>query len=233
MPVPDYCKDDPFLAGFLGGSVWNLTDAKQAVDAVALAQHSAVVLLVARGDDSALTEAGFRVAATTLTYRFELTGSPPAFPDHVRVAEGDDDAAACGRIAAAAFQYDRFHADPRIPNDVADDIKARWTQNNALGRARTYVSTDKAGQVTGFLALLPADLSQDQGVIDLIAVDQAYQGRGDGRSLFAAICHDLMKAGASAITVGTQAENTGSTAFYEALGFQEIERSPVWHWMPS
>lgn len=139
------------------------------------------------------------------------------------------DANACAEIARHAFKYDRFHADRSIAKDAADSIKADWCRNNVLGRTdMTYVTRAVDGSVTGFNSIF---VGEDDAVIDLIAVAEAFRGKGHGRRLVNAAL-----AGAAAnckrMIVSTQENNRESLALYESMGFSAEQTFSTFHWRP-
>ena len=176
---------------------------------------------------SALTNAGFRVVDTALTFDGSVSG---ATGSRVRFARPED-RAQVSRIAGSAFRYSRFHLDPLVPAGVADAIKSSWAANYFEGkRGDGMVVAERGGQVVGFLQLLRAP--PDQLVIDLIGVDPAWQGQGLGREMILhaarhGVGDDRIPA---TITVGTQAANTPSVRLYESLGLRLISAQYVVHY---
>ena len=170
-----------------------------------------------------LAEAGFRPIERLVTFERAIEG--------VRVAAdlaGAADAEDCAAIGATVFTHDRFHADPNIPDGVADEIKRRWVLNGVRGRADAPIVVRADGRIVGFnLCLRRGDVA----VIDLIGVARAHQGKGLGRRLVeAALGH---YAGSYAkMRVGTQDTNLASVALYERAGFNRVDTAETWHWTP-
>ena len=78
-------------------------------------------------------------------------------------------------IAGQSFAYSRFHQDPLIPLDVANAIKADWTEAYFDGtRGNEMIVAVNEGQVSGFLLLIE---NGSKLIIDLIAVDKKLTGR--------------------------------------------------------
>jgi ribosomal protein S18 acetylase RimI-like enzyme len=133
-------------------------------------------------------------------------------------------------IAVAALRQDRYHADPRIDDRVADAIKAAWVTNNLAGRAdRSLVARNAGGEVVGFNLLLKA---AREAVIDLIAVAPMAQHQGYGKALVAAALRAYAD-DADTMRVGTQAVNTTSLALYRSAGFTLAHEQLTFHWMPA
>lgn len=175
---------------------------------------------------STLTDAGFRVVDTALTFDGAISG---ASGRRVRFARPED-RAQVARIAGSAFRYSRFHLDPLVPAGVADAIKSSWAGNYFDGkRGDGMVVAEEDGKVIGFLQLLRAP--QDRLIIDLIGVDPARQGHGLGREMILhAARHGIGDDRVPAtITVGTQTANTPSVRLYESLGLRLSSAQYVAH----
>jgi ribosomal protein S18 acetylase RimI-like enzyme len=167
-----------------------------------------------------LQSRGFQVVDTNVqlarsagTLKEDVSCVRPAKPD---------DAAAVRALAGAAFVWDRFHRDPQIDSQAASRLKAEWAGNYFVGKRgdRMVVAEDQEG-LCGFLQLITTE--QDI-VIDLIAVDARCRGKGVARSMIA-----LAAKGGKAMRVGTQIANLPSLALYEGLGFRVVGASYVLH----
>lgn len=230
----------PFESGIFGRAVGRL-DLARAGDAGALSEdlQSAVrawrkagqwlvSCRVPEGSDSviaALKSAGFLAVEVLVTLERPLDGDLP----NVEAPEpmSPEDAGACVEIARQAFVHDRFHADPRIPKDGADELKAKWIENSFAGRADKIVVIRERNAPVGFCACVVRD---QLPAIDLIATVPHMQGRGLGRRLVAgalAVYADR----AAVMRVGTQAFNERSIRLYSAMGFAEVSRAHTLHWV--
>lgn len=226
--IPEFCTDQPFDGSILGAAVWRLNDAGRTADAVSAASSAGVGLMFYRGPSdraSDLEPHGFRRVETLVTFEGELPAGPA--PSHVRRATTGD-ANAVASIAHSAFRTDRWHADPLIPDDRADEFKAAWARNDTTGRADAVLLAYAAdGAVAGFNAIL---LRGDVAVIDLIAVAPGHQGHGMGRALIQGMGAFLPSA--RSVRVGTQAANAASLKLYASFGWREVSRADTWHWVP-
>ncbi len=180
----------------------------------------------------ALGRAGFFVADVNVTFeRASRAGAASQAAPAVEVSEctGADDERVL-RIAKTAFRYTRFHLDPLIGKDAADEIKRAWvasyiakTRGDRLFVART------GGRAVGFLAALRATHEgRTKSTIDLVAVDSDFQRRNVGRALvdaFAAHYRDEV----DVLAVGTQIANVPSIRLYERLGFTLARSEYVLH----
>lgn len=227
---------EPFEAQFLGGPVFRLMlagpgpEARQIRAALKQARAAKARLVSCRvpqdwTEAAKLLEAcGFRKTETLVT--FGRHGLPvPECPLPWAVATTGD-ATACAEIGRTAFTFDRFHADPSIPDSVADAIKEAWVLNAFHGRADTIFVVREHGVAMGFNLCL---FKEGTAVIDLIAVAPEAQGRGVGRSLVvAALAH--YRGRAQGMRAGTQADNHASIALYKGLGFKELNGQHTFHW---
>jgi ribosomal protein S18 acetylase RimI-like enzyme len=225
-------KPDAWLSGILGYPAWR-TDNDAAGEPLSALQAASPVFAYAKltvGRISAvsqLTDIGFRVVDTALTFDGVISG---AAGDGVRFAARAD-RNTVARIAGGAFRFSRFHLDPLMQEGVADTIKSLWAANYFEGkRGDGMVVAERDGRIVGFLQLLRAP--QDRLTIDLIGVDPAWQRQGIARGmiLYAAL-YGLGDGRAPAgMTVGTQAANTPSVRLYEALGFRLASAQYVMHY---
>lgn len=224
-------RPDSWLSGILGYPAWRvdrgatgepLSKLQTAKPVFAYAKLSAEQI----ANVSKLTDAGFRVVDTALTFDGVIAGSSG---DCVRFAVPED-SKAVSRIAGSAFRFSRFHLDPLVPNGIADTIKSAWAANYFEGkRGDGMVVAERDGCAAGFLQLMWA--APDSLVIDLIGVDPAWQGQGIGRDmiLYAARYGTGDGRVPAGMTVGTQAANVPSVRLYESLGFRLTLAQYVMH----
>lgn len=225
-----------FESSFFGGPVWRYTpDGAFAPAECAAAAASEDVRLVScripsesdRALVSAIEQAGFRRIEELVTLRRPVEPAPKALRDVAPAREGDGEA--CVAIAVAAFRQDRYHADPRIPDEVADAIKAAWVRNDIAGRADlSLVARTPDRSLAGFNLLVR---DGDEAVIDLIAVSPATWKSGYGKALVAAGLQ-AYAGSVETMRVGTQASNTVSLALYQSLGFRIVDRQLTYHLVP-
>lgn len=137
---------------------------------------------------------------------------------------------AVAEIAERCFRWSRFHLDPHIPLELANLIKRRWIENYCQRRrGESLYVAQIDGNVAGFLAVLKSSRgNQLVAAIDLIGVDQAYQGCGVGSALIRRFIADW-KGHVDELIVGTQIANIQSMRFYERNGFRVTDSSYVFH----
>lgn len=216
---------DAWLGGLLGRPAFHLGATAEPTTAVAApAFIDAKVPEANIGRAQALTNAGFRLINTSVLL------TRPAGPIHVPSvrttvrAAGPGDAEAVKDLAVSSFQFDRFHVDPAIANDIADRIKAAWAGNFFTGeRGDRMLIAAEGAAVLGFLQIL--DRPQFS-VIDLVAVAARARARGLAAAM---IAHAIAAGRVVSWRVGTQAENKSSLRLYERLGFVPAEREHVFH----
>ena len=172
----------------------------------------------------ALEQRGFLMLDTLLTFSLD---SGDAITDSTSTcirAHREEDGPALRAIAARAFRYDRFHADPDIPPERADALHATWIENSCKGYADAVLVAEGDGVPRGFVTCrlgrrterLPACLPAG---IELIATDPAARGRGIGAALVRGAVRWCAGNGATFVGVSTQARNTSAVRLYQRAGF--------------
>jgi ribosomal protein S18 acetylase RimI-like enzyme len=159
-----------------------------------------------RGEQRVWQQADFVTHARLRVLRRDLDHVPP--PDHLVVAGSAVDLREALRIDALAFsefwRFDRpaaLEALRATPRSVIHVIRA--PDRGLLGYAITGVSVAVA-------------------FLQRIAVDPAWQGMGCGRSLVRAAARWAKQAGASALVLNTQADNTPAIGLYCSEGFEVL-----------
>lgn len=167
---------------------------------------------------SELIGQGFCLIDTNIT--FSKPTAPNSADADVRPAKPDDQSRITA-MARQAFSCDRFHRDPNIGSDLANDIKGAWVENYFHGLRGTdmLVTTD----LSGFNLLI---INGDDITIDLIAVDAKHRRKGVAQRLIAAA--ETMLNGT--LRVGTQLSNAPSIRLYQQCGFLFESASYVLHY---
>ena len=138
-----------------------------------------------------------------------------------------EDREAVMEVARENFIFSRFHLDPMVPDDAANEIKARWAGNFYAGNRGDYMVVGVVdGVIAGFLQLLKT--ADGRLIIDLIAADQRYRGRGIGSDMISFA--EAQIAGCKKYVVGTQIANVPSMRLYEKLGFRVSNAQYVFHY---
>lgn len=174
----------------------------------------------------ALTAGGWRLVETRLTYYRAVPAAAEALPSFaVRLARPDE-AAAVGRVAAAARNpFDRVHADAWFGPARADAYLACYAEAAVAGtRADAVLLPAEPGlAVDSFLAI--DDLRADAAALSvrcsrvlLTAVGPA--NRGWHHRLVAATLHRAAELGHTHVLMTTQATNGAVFRTSEKLGFR-------------
>jgi GNAT superfamily N-acetyltransferase len=173
---------------------------------------------------SRATDLGFVLTGTNLRFAAPRSSIPAASLPAVGFARLEM-ADAIGAIAERAFVYDRFHRDP-VTQSCAGALKREWVKNFFVGaRGEWMVTACHDGAPIGFLQLLRSP--DDDLIIDLIAVESSYAGKGVASAMIGFAARNCAVAGA--MVVGTQVVNTRSVRLYERLGFQLQSAQYVFH----
>ncbi len=172
----------------------------------------------------ALEGNGFRLVDTLLT--LERPMSPPV-PGNSGARLGEpEDRLSVTQVARESFSFSRFHADPKIEREVANQIKADWAGNFFSGqRGDAMIVAEAQHRIVGFLQLLS---SAETLIIDLIAVHPRHRGQGYATAMIA--CAQRQLSNLAAIRVGTQAANIPAMRMYERLGFRLMAAHHVFHY---
>ena len=129
-------------------------------------------------------------------------------------------------IARKSFNYSRFFNDLKLPQEQAENIYLHWTEC-AFGQENKYfVISEREGNVAGYILF---SFNEDSSVIELIAVDEKYQGQRVGKSLIQTMESFVIDKGTKKIKVGTQVDNVSAAQFYNAMGFKYVSCGSMYH----
>jgi ribosomal protein S18 acetylase RimI-like enzyme len=150
----------------------------------------------------------------------------------VRLATAAD-TDALAKLARRGFIFDRFHNDPYVPSQLADDIHAEWLRNSVRGQAADFVVTvDGKGGPCGFVTV---KLGQAAGIlfgtIVLVAVAKESSGKGLAKALSREAVRQLKDRGGMYCAVGTQIANIPAANLYLSLGFRLHSTSLSLRWI--
>ena len=172
---------------------------------------------------------GFKVLESYLTFKKPIVNQQ-IIDDRIRIARSEE-MEAVAELAGRAFRYNRFMSDSLIPDKYARHSRSEWVRNGFKGRAEAIYVAEEEGQLAGFL-LLKSKTNNDgekTGIIDLIAVDQDYAGKGLGLGL-ATACFKHYEKDADFIEVGTQAKNLPAVNLYIKIGFRIVKSELTLHY---
>lgn len=147
--------------------------------------------------------------------------------DNFRLASAVDEKEVTA-IARRNFSFSRFHLDCAFNRIKANAVKAAWTKAYFSGkRGDVMIVAQYDGRIAGFLQLL-IDKSQKSLIIDLIAVDKPFQGKGIASSMITFAENKFCNL--KYIRVGTQIANLPSLKLYESSGFRIDSANYVLHY---
>lgn len=129
-------------------------------------------------------------------------------------------------IAKKSFNYSRFFNDPKLPKEQAKNIYLHWTECSFEQENKYFVVSEREGNVAGYILYF---FNGDSSVIELIAVDEKYQGQGVGKSLIHTMQSSVIDQGIKKIKVGTQVNNISAAQFYNAMGFKYVSCGSLYH----
>jgi ribosomal protein S18 acetylase RimI-like enzyme len=176
-----------------------------------------------------LEAAGFITVDSVLTFALDLKEHRVVAPSSdfkIRLATAEDasDAAA---LARTAYVHDRFHADPFIDRELADELHATWVRNSCEGEVAdaVLVAEDRSGLLGFVTCKLPGDKdcnSTDSraGTIVLVATAKQARNRRVDHDLTMAALEWFRKNGCDSVEVGTELSNIPAARLYQMCGFR-------------
>lgn len=131
-------------------------------------------------------------------------------------------------IAGEAFRYSRFFNDPMLPSSIARNIYKHWSEAAFNKEDKYFAVCIKNNEIAGYV-LFSLNNDEDNGCIELIAVDEKFRGQKVGSSLLNATEAYIAKHNLSQIKVGTQADNIAAMQLYVSYGFRYSYCSSIYH----
>lgn len=134
-------------------------------------------------------------------------------------------------IARSSYDYDRFHSDPSIPKEVADNIYAVWMENACLGKAAdAIIVAERDDRVLSYVACkvdhqAMGYLRRGIGIIVLVATAARTRGQGLARAATYGALNWFSEQEVKMVEVGTQLTNIPASRLYEACGFKLVASS--------
>jgi ribosomal protein S18 acetylase RimI-like enzyme len=171
-------------------------------------------------ESQVLKAAGFTQVETLLTYEKQPSEKAAADP-RLRKARPTD-RERVKQIAGCSFRFSRFHIDPGFSPGAGNRIKEAWAENFFRGvRGDRMLVAEESGNLAGFILLLE---KLEGVVVDLIAVDPAFQGKGVGTALLLGA-----ETKGRRISAGTQQANLASCRLYQKCGYTIEKSECVFH----
>lgn len=175
----------------------------------------------------ALEDHEFHVLVPMVTLGRTIEETEVALPPEICISGVESrDIDPIASIAATAFLWGRFAADPLVPQEAAEKVHRTWARNCCLGTHAKHVLVARRGKdVLGFVALKFQMAGEVKtGSIELVAASEASRGAGIGRALVQAGCNWLSTT-ANYVVVRTELPNIPAVRMYEAQGFRVLSSS--------
>jgi ribosomal protein S18 acetylase RimI-like enzyme len=126
-------------------------------------------------------------------------------------------------LLGRTFSHTRFHTDPHISNDKADDLWVQYLKNFKPDKNRKmYVAKDK-GEIVGTIL---ATINNNVATLFFVAVIPSYQSQGIGKKLIYKAIDNLK---GYTIRTETQVKNIQALNFYLRSGFTVKKTFSVFH----
>jgi ribosomal protein S18 acetylase RimI-like enzyme len=119
-------------------------------------------------------------------------------------------------------------ADERYGPLNGHDWPQRWRYRVEEAFAHQTVLVGEADSEVAAVATGSLDARTLQGWIELLAVDQKFQGLGYGREMLHGMVEHFRSLGAKYISLECLADNDTGNALYQSEGFEEVARSVRW-----
>lgn len=167
----------------------------------------------------------FSLMAATSRFKTALASSSGTA---LREATVEDHPSIFG-IASTAFQFGRYHTDPRFPRDLANARYLQWMRNALSGSNPNNLVfvLGPPGKVVGFVDAVLCDGTAD---LRLAAIDPLKNTGFAGILLYADSILAVQEHGARAVFAKIAAANTPVINVLSMLGFQFSSPRATFHW---
>ncbi|MDD3999621.1 MAG: GNAT family N-acetyltransferase [Bacilli bacterium] len=136
------------------------------------------------------------------------------------------------KVAKSAFKNDRFHSDPNIKTEYADDYYYQWVKNSFSGYSDGVLVPLFEGKIAGFITYKNNNIDSSTSTIVLNAVDPRFRGKGIYEAALLKCTKDLLDK-SSKIHIGTQVDNIPVQRAWQKLGYKLIDAKFVLHFFKS
>lgn len=177
-----------------------------------------------------LEQIGFRFVEMVLHPHLSDLQTFSCAPQGLDVIRADaSDLPAIEAIAAQAFGYERFHADPRLDRELADRRYLVWVRNShGHARQNLYKICDGSDLVAFFITENQPD---GESYWHLTAIAPAFQGRGYGKRVWREMLHFHQREGMTSVGTTIAGGNTPVLNLYASLGFRFKPPEITLHWV--
>ncbi|MDD2628284.1 MAG: GNAT family N-acetyltransferase [Clostridia bacterium] len=132
------------------------------------------------------------------------------------------------KIAEKAFRYSRFYNDSKLDLSKSKKVYYNWLKNAFEKQEKHICSYREKNKTLGFL-LFSFENDKKEAIIELIAVDDEYSGKGVGKKLMEAFESYSYKNGAEILKVGTQLNNITAQNFYISCKYKIASYNTIYH----
>ena len=180
-------------------------------------------------------KAGFYLVDCLVTYEFDSNKVPIPNDDFdISFAQQIEhkDISRLANIAADVFRIDRFHSDPNLSRENADEYYRSWVINSFNGFADGAILPMINNKIVGFTTFKINNVDVQTSTMVLSAVDSEYMGQGVYYNMIKKGTLELLKQ-SKKIRVGTQVDNIPVQRTWQKLGYKLIEIKYVLHFTNS
>lgn len=177
----------------------------------------------------ALAEAnGFKLVDVRIT--LEIASSSALHPRPARdiTVRGfrEEEIETLARIARKTSRVSRYHFDTNFPPGASERLYDIWLRNSCSGYADKVLVAELQSEPVGFIT---CKVSQGEGRIVLVGVDDRFRGRGVGASLVDKALNWFGSQGIKRVWVVTQGRNIEGQRLYHAIGFNTASVTLFYH----
>lgn len=133
-------------------------------------------------------------------------------------------------VALRSFDNERFHLDPRIPNEKADLRYANWVLNATSDPAQD-IFVLRSTELDSIIGFFITEQSEGKNYWHLTAIDPSFHSRGLGFMSWSTVLASLKSNGVKEVTTTISAKNSAVLSLYSKLSFRFGKSSKTYHWL--
>lgn len=177
-----------------------------------------------------LEDAGFRFIEMIYQPELTLAEEQPVEAESLspRLASAED-LWRVVRIAGTAFGHERFHMDPRLPDEIADRRYQNWARSSLTHPSQRLMVLFDGEELVAFF--VTEDQADGTCYWHLNAVARELQGKGFGRRAWTAMIRHAKLHGLKRIRTSIVARNHRVLNLYARLGFSFPAPQMTFHWV--
>jgi ribosomal protein S18 acetylase RimI-like enzyme len=127
-------------------------------------------------------------------------------------------------VYATNEDYWRYSGD--LDPDNLDQLAVTAALADLAEEEEAFVARDGAGQIVGYVRVLPRHPKDGHPWIGLLLVHGHYRRQGHGWAIASAVEQRFRDAGADAVRLGVLANNPEAQRFWARLGYLQIDERP-------